>query len=201
MFEKAVALMPFYLNGTLAADERAWLITQLSLDARLRAELELLTQMAAQVKTHAARAPESIGLAAVLARIERENAPRFWQRWSGAVEHWMKPALFACVAIIGVQSWLLNRPAQPLRYRGAEPAQQLGTTAGTVHLAVIFVPSISEAEMRVLLAGIGAQIVAGPGAGGEYTLALSTDQLTAAKTQLEASGMTESVRPQAFSRP
>ena len=199
-FAQAVALLPFYLNQTLGARERAQLEQQLQAHASLRSELALMQHIGQTVQATAARAPQSIGLAGVLARIEAEKKPAA-RSWLTALDAWLKPALLASVAIIGVQATLLLREPSTSRYRGAEPPVSAASQSTKAHLNVVFTPSTSEAELRLLLAGIGAQIVAGPSLGGEYTLAIAPDQLLTAQDQLQASGMTQNVSATAAPKP
>ncbi len=197
-------LLPFYLNGTLSDADKQLVETELKAHPGLRRELVFQRSLAKHVQEHTERAPASIGLAKVLARIEQSEASEkkssngFWQ----AITHWftggawMKPALALSLTAVVAQAWLLSqRPhVEEIQYRGGpDSTERRGTKAGRAYLSVVFQPTTSEAQLRMLLAGLSAQIIAGPGNSGEYVLEVPADRVSAIQTQLQQSGMTSYV--------
>jgi hypothetical protein len=201
MREQALQMLPFYLNGQLNEQDRAFVEQAMLQHPILRQELRFLEAVAGQVCESVTKVPESIGLGQVLARIEAEahakqspsKLSQFFSALIGGA--WMKPALIASVVGLGVQSWRvndLNREA--IQYRG-NPTTAVGTQANVAYVNVSFQPSTSEAELRLLLAGINAQVVAGPSLSGEYRLALPADQFEQAKLSLQQSGLIVQITP------
>jgi anti-sigma factor RsiW len=193
MREKALSLLPFYVNGQISAQDRAFVERALEAHPVLHKELAFLQSVAGHVRESIQQVPESIGLGQVMARIEAETEKRSgWSSFFSAflAGGWMKPALAASVMGLCIQTWRahdLNR--EVVQYRGQETPAVLGTQANVAYVNVSFQPTASEAALRMLLAGSGAQIVAGPNLSGEYRLALPADQLERSKQALQQSGM------------
>jgi hypothetical protein len=235
MREKFLQLLPFYVNQTLSADERAFVEQTLREQPKLQAEVDFAKALQRTVLQDAAQAPADIGLNRVLAQIqvERSNSPqvaqhaigpsnnvgkkptevpsarstadlsapppmRWWQRLLGD-GNWMQPALAMSLLVIATQSFLLlQKPQYAGQYRGEPaPGAPVGTHPQSAYLSVVFQPTISEAQLRLLLASLDAEIVAGPGAAGEYRLRLPSETLLRAQASLQQGGLVVSVAPAA----
>jgi hypothetical protein len=198
MREKALSLLPFYLNGTLNDADRAFVELALQSHPVLRKELAFLQNVATQVRESVDKVPESIGLGRVMARIELEAEKKsaFSEFFSGFLSGgWMKAALTASVVGLCVQTWRAYELSEEMvQYRGA-PATAPGTQANVAYVQVSFLATASEATLRMVLAGAGAQIVAGPDLNGEYRLALPADQLEQSKQTLQRSGLVTLMLP------
>jgi anti-sigma-K factor RskA len=188
MNEQIEQWIPWYVNGTLGAKERAEMDRYLATDPEARAEVALLTNAASAMKSSAARIPADRGLHQVLARIHAEKSSRPTTRkveksagwfeslrtWFGT--SWTQPAFALALVVIGTQSVLLLRETpETMQMRGANSATTPGTTAatGTAFLRVNFKPTATEGEMRILMAGSNVAFAAGPGENGEYTLSVA----------------------------
>jgi hypothetical protein len=214
MRERFFQLLPFYLNNTLAPEDLAFMRQYLREYPNMQKEVELMRAIATQVQESASVASENIGLDKVLTRIasekksaDKQSAGTFWRRLFGDGA-WLKPAFAMSLAIMALQSWLLWQSSahQEIRYRGGamepkteenSPQNQIDTS---VFFSVQFQPSASEAQLRLLLAGMQAQIVAGPGAGGEYIIALPAARMNDAAAQIERSGLVIDVQASAGPR-
>lgn len=199
MSDDVESLLPWYVNGTLAAADRARVERELERDASLRAALAFWRQTAQSQHASAMPAAEDVGLARTLARIRAESAPAaprlaqpapsLWQRLFGGT--WLKPAFAAALAVIVVQSGLLLAPER-MQYRGAAPADTPSTDAmlaARVTLRVVFDPSVTEGQLRITLAAANAWLVGGPGDAGEYWLSVAPEQAEAALETLRTSGV------------
>ncbi|MDC8015399.1 hypothetical protein [Tahibacter soli] len=200
MRDDVECLLPWYVNGTLAAAERERVERELARDASLRGALAFWQQAAQAQRTSAAPVAEDVGLARTLARIRAESAPAaasrpatpapsLWQRWFGGT--WLKPAFAAALAVIVVQSGLLVG-IERTKYRGAAPPVSPATDAALasrVTLRVVFDPSATEGQLRVALAAANAWYVGGPGESGEYWLSVAPEHADAALEALRASGL------------
>ncbi|RMA41849.1 zf-HC2 domain-containing protein [Rhodophyticola porphyridii] len=172
MTRSAEELLPFYVNGTLDAAERAEVDAALADSADLRAELEVLTALRKQMQAEEVESPGEFGLARLMRDVDRDgpasSAPgeepgnvvpirrlRIWQ------------IAAALVLAIGLAQSviLLNAPGDP----GFELAS--GGAAGA-DFVVGFAPDATEAQIRALLLNAGVEISAGPSALGLYELAV-----------------------------
>jgi anti-sigma factor RsiW len=200
MREKALSLLPFYVNGKISDADRAFVEQALQAHPVLQKELAFLQNVAEQVRESVEKVPESIGLGRVMARIEAEaeKPSKFSQIFSAFLSGgWMKTALTASVIGLCVQSWRAHElSSEVVQYRGASAQPGVvGTQANMAYVNVSFQPTASEAALRMLLAGAGAQIVAGPDLNGEYRLALPADQLEQSKHMLQKSGLLLAITP------
>jgi anti-sigma factor RsiW len=197
MREKVLSLLPFYVNGQINAQDRLFVEQALEANPALQKELAFLQSVAGHVRESVQLVPESIGLGRVLARIEAETEKRssFGSFFSTFLAgSWMKPALAASVMGLCIQTWRAHDLSREVvQYRGQETQVTLGTQANVAYVHVSFQPTASEAALRLLLAGSGAQIVAGPNLSGEYKLALPADQLERSQQSLLQSGLVISV--------
>jgi hypothetical protein len=201
--EKVLQLLPFYVNGSLSDADQKLVESELIAQPILQRELAFQRALATHVQEHTERAPASIGLGKVLARIAQtetseKKSSGIWQTVSAWLTGgaWMKPALALSLTAVVAQAWLLSqRPSiDEVQYRGgSDRTERRGTKAGRAYLSVVFQPTTSEAQLRMLLAGLSAQIVSGPGDSGEYVLEVPADAASAIQTKLQQSGMTSNV--------
>ena len=170
--------LPWFVNGTLAPDDAAWMRRQADREPWARA---MLAREAALVRAAAAQlAPPpagDLGLALLMARVGAPAArpPRLRHRlaaWLGR-----PPFALATAALVVLQFGavlVLSLPAERELTRG-------GGAAATVRLR--FAPGATEAEARDALRRAGARIVRGPGAAGDYWVTsevYTPDELAAA---------------------
>jgi anti-sigma factor RsiW len=161
-------LLPWFVNNTLNATERAQVQQHLDTCGHCQQEVALLRAIQSQVKqTAASTAPGDLGLKRLLRDVKQaQRKPRSW----------LPMALAASIAVIMVQAVMLgvlikpdNQAIVPL---GTHYADKLA------HVQVRFVPSASEAEIRGVLNDIGGVIIDGPGALGVYHIRINTIQAT-----------------------
>jgi Putative zinc-finger len=112
-------LLPWYVNGTLAGEERRRVEAHLASCLACRREVAELEGLRRDVKAAAAQAPPGPeGLARLLRQVERERGlPRrgWWRPWS----------LAAAVAVVvgGLALWWTARGPARVEYREGEPAR------------------------------------------------------------------------------
>jgi hypothetical protein len=198
--QQAAELLPWFANGTLAADQLIQVEGWLQRDAGLRAELEFLRQAGAVLRDTADR-PSASSIGRFLDRVAADQADG---RTGGGVVgiKRARPSLsssgkwaFALAAgVILAQAIVIGALVMRDADQGVlEPLS--GTPQGArANLQAIFVETIAEIEIRALLAEVNAQIVTGPGTLGVYGLHVPPAQLDAAERRLrEASGVVASV--------
>jgi len=161
-------LLPWYVNGTLTADEEREVREYLRGNEAAEREVGWLKQIRQAVQTQELRSPGSFGLRRLRASLAREPAAKARPDGRG---RWMPLAAAAAITVIVVQGALLVQS----HYQSAvyEPA---GTSETGPLIQVRFEPGATERQIRTLLADAGLEIVAGPSASGVYRLApLATD--------------------------
>ncbi|WP_421932342.1 anti-sigma factor family protein [Phenylobacterium sp.] len=176
-------LLPFYVNGTLSAEEHARVESALAVDPELRAELEVVREIAALVREggaeltlQAGAAPErlealterlgeqvprasdaQVGLRAPLTR--RSGLGRLLPRPSQAA--W-KPAFAAAAVLVVVQAGLLATLTRPETDYGVLSGPETVAPAEPQRLLVRLTPGARWAEIKALLASEDLTIVGGP---------------------------------------
>jgi hypothetical protein len=215
--EQFTEWLPWYVNGTLNAKDRAAMDAYLAKSSLARDEVQYYERMAATMKHRAENIPADIGLAQTLQRIKvspkaqsaptavprvKPNAPdtsepNWFQRLlSGG---WMRPALGCAAAVIVAQGMLLVQQRDAaIVYRGKASITDVKTTGvktEAAYLRVVFKPNATEGELRLLLASTNAWIAGGPGQAGEYYLRFTPDQVQGAMDLLKASGLVSEAAP------
>jgi len=182
--------LPWYVNGTLAPERRTQVDGHLRGCARCRAELEWLMRLRVDVQGSMPAPQGDLGLSRFLDRIASESNVVPLRR--PARPRWMLPAMALAAGILVAQGIVIgvmvHERSQTLQTLSGPPAAR-----GTL-LQVTFVPTATEAQIRGAVTAAGAEIVAGPGALGIYTLSVAPERLGAATRSLEeARGIVASV--------
>lgn len=174
--------LAFLVNGALGAEAAAELEALLAEDVDLAGERDALAAIRAGMQAEDIRSPGEFGLARLMRDVGRAPA----QTAPGRVWMWQAAAAAALALLLGQA--LLPRGGQGGGY-------ELAGTAAEGALAVSFVPSASEEQIRNLLVGLDLQIVAGPSALGLYRLDVSegADLATATVALRAAVAIVESV--------
>ena len=185
---EAWALLPFFVNGSLAEPQRAQVEQALAADAALARELDWQHRIDAGLRAEAARSSEHAGrerlqalIAADLATrlpvpvaVPRGPAPR-QAGWLRRGARWLAGALTPPVAlaaavmllqgavIVGLLERSGERDGAEMLRSGAVPA-----TAPQAFVRLMFKPDTPEAQLRALLLQHGLRVVAGPSVLGEY---------------------------------
>ena len=213
--EQFTEWLPWYVNGTLNAKDRAAMDAYLAKSPLARDEVQYYQRMATTMQRRAENIPADIGLAQTLQRIKVSpktettpsaarrikldtDEPNWFQRLLGG--SWMKPALGCAMAVIVAQGVLLvQQRDEAIVYRGKGLAVDGNTSTGTkaeaAYLRVVFKPNATEGELRLLLASTNAWIAGGPGQAGEYYLRFTPDQIQGAMDALKSSGLVSEAVP------
>lgn len=163
-------LLPWYVNGTLTADERAAVERSLETgSADLRTELALWRAVAADIANEE-MPPNAGGIDLGWLRLQRQlnAAPA-----RAPVRRWQWAAAAALVALLGGESaWMVQRQRAhdaEIRQLSAAPA---GLRVDEWRVQVRFRADATVAQVDALLLGIDARIIGGPSALGVYELAV-----------------------------
>ncbi|WP_374446166.1 hypothetical protein [Stella sp.] len=202
-------LLPWYVNGTLDADDRRRVEAALANSAELREELELLRSVSAAVvaSTDAQPEPDPAGFERLMARIDAEPqraAAGVTARGGFALRlgQWLqaswKPAMAAAAVVIAVQAAAIvalvgDRAGGDYR-TASGPAT---AAAGEARFLVGFADGAALADIRALLERADAVIVKGPTADGYFVVAAQGDAAQAqAALQSASSLVTQAERMQ-----
>ncbi|MGH6947297.1 MAG: anti-sigma factor family protein [Kiloniellales bacterium] len=156
-------MLPWYVNGTLTADERETVEAYLAQVPEARDEVAFLRRLRDEVKAkQPVTTPGEFGLKRLQRQVEQERAAR----WRGA-GLWRAAAIAAALVIL-VQGAVLFQT-----WRNGGDFIVAGTDdASAVVLQMTFDPQATEAEIRQVLQTVDAHLVSGPGALGVYRVVL-----------------------------
>jgi hypothetical protein len=173
--ERAFDLLPWLVNGTLAARERDaveqharnCIVCHRELKEQRQLNAAVAEQPTIHVSAHA-------GLAELDRRLDAKPGTtvgaREWGGWGAAVQPFAL-ATGAGIALLAFLLWLT-----PLPEIGADRYETLATEpAGSAKLIdVVFAQQTTAAEMAALLDEIDGEIVAGPSAVGRYSVRIAS---------------------------
>jgi hypothetical protein len=203
MDERFEELLPWYVNGTLGADDRGWVERYAAEHPEAQAQIDWCRGLQAHIQASAPQIAPALGLDRVLQRIRRER-PMMVQRvrsWLGAlaaapVAGVARPiGAVAALAIIVVQGGIIYQMRQDNSAQD-EPLLR-GTKAMRVDegplLRVNFSPDAREAEIRMLLVAAQATLAGGPGQVGDYYLRVPAGRESAAVDRLRREPIVQAV--------
>jgi hypothetical protein len=178
----ASELLPWLVNGRLAAAERDAVEAHARDCLVCRRELKEQRQLAALLRSAPATdVPLESGFGALERRLDE---PRRQPRWS-ATEWFPRPldalrigaAAAFLIVLIGSAMWLSPSRDTPAPYSTLAAAPG----AGTAQLDVVFANDTTAQDMRELLDAVGGEIVAGPSDVGRYGIRIGGGTADAAE--------------------
>jgi predicted anti-sigma-YlaC factor YlaD len=184
--EQTQELLPWYVNGTLEADESALVDAHLAECGECRADLELERALGRQVASLPVDAER--GWAALADKLDTALPPglhsapvALFRRkvtlgWAAAGQ------LASAALIIGL---FVSQPSPP----SEEIYHALGSSPGSAsgNVVVLFNPETTEKEIRASLLKLEARMIDGPTAGGAYVLHVTEAKRGNALAALRAS--------------
>jgi hypothetical protein len=203
-------LLPFYVNGTLAATERDWVDAYLREHPHASAEVDRCRTLHERIRADVPAVTSEVGLERALGRIRREGPapqltrraaqPSLWERvgrWLSALvpQPVLKPAFAAALAVVAVQGVVI---VQMVAERDDESSLIRSLPPGQVadqgpYLKVNFKSEAREADIRLLLVEVHGSLAAGPGQLGDYYVRVPAAQLQTLAAQLRASTIVDAV--------
>jgi len=172
-------LLPWYVNGTLGAEERRQVEAYLERSSHARDEVDLLRQLRRQVKEEKIEhSPGELGLQRLKRAIKQDA-----RQQPATVAGWWRPlAVAACLAVV-VQAGVMVGMNSGVIPTGNEVGVA-GKSAAV--LQVTFAPDATEQQIRDVLQAAGASIADGPTALGIYNLRLVDAEITSVDEALAA---------------
>jgi hypothetical protein len=195
--DKFEELLPWYVNGTLSAEDRAWVERHLDENPEARAELEWFQSLQSKMMENAPAVPVTIGLSKVMHLIQGDR-PTWKERinaFLGLDNFALRPALVvAGFAIIAVQAGFIFN----LVNSAEDDADQIRALRATKveegpMLRVNFAPDAKEADIRHLLISVEGRIAGGPGQLGDYFIAVPAGKENAAADALKGHPIVQAV--------
>lgn len=197
MNQRFTDLLPWYVNGRIGAEDRAWVEAQLTAHPDWRAELQWHESLRAKVQADAAGLRDDVGLERALARIRAERpGPSPWQRLAS----WLLPVVqrpafaMAAFALVLVQGGVISHL---LGQRQDEAAAIRSSRAVAVDqrpmLKLNFTPEARESDIRMLLVRMQGRLVGGPGQLGDYYVAVPAGREAELAAQAKAETIVQAV--------
>lgn len=190
--QRFLELLPWYVNGTLGTYDRHEMIRWLAKSAECRTELYDLMSLARRIRNQPLQRDPRAGLDRLMAMVHDTDKPLTLTRKPRAARlvgqfpaRWYRPALAVApaVAILQTATVFMNMyevvDGGVLRPLGAT---QLPVRRSTIQ--TIFHSTVSDLQIRALLALVGAEIFSGPDARGVYTLKIPSERSDAALKEL-----------------
>ncbi|BBK30919.1 hypothetical protein EDC65_1643 [Stella humosa] len=195
-------LLPWYVNGTLDAEDRGRVEAALAQSAELREELELLRAVERSVvaSTDAMPDPDPDGFARLMARIDAEpqrtaqpaasQGRGLLARVAGWFEVSWRPAMAAAALVIAVQAAAIVALVGDRGEAGGQFQTASGASGtGDARFLVGFADGALLGDIRALLERADAVIVKGPTADGYFVVAAQGDAAQAQSTLQSAANL------------
>jgi hypothetical protein len=188
-------LVPFYVNGTLGADDRVWFERYLKEHPEAASEVDWYRSLQRRIHDNAPAVPATIGLARAMTLI-RGDQPTFAERIAAFFGFLgMRPAVaLAGLAIIAVQGGVILQ----MRDATENDATELRTLKATVAkegpmLKINFAPDAKEADIRHLLMSVQGRLAGGPGQLGDYFVIVPPGKEAAIADKLKSDPIVQAV--------
>ena len=188
MNERFEELLPWYANGSLDAEDRAWVDAYLAQHPEAQSELEWFRSLQQRVQETAPAVPETIGLSKAM-RLIQGDRPSLAERIGAFFGNFgLRPGValagFALVALQGgvILNMLddVHDKADEIRALNAERVDD-----GPL-LKISFAPDAKEADIRLLLVQVEGDLTGGPGQLGDYYLRVPAGSESTALARVQA---------------
>lgn len=188
MNERFEELLPWYVNGSLGAEDRAYVEAYLEQHPEVRGELDWYRSLQRRVQENAPAVPATIGLAKAM-RLIQGDRPTFSERVGAFFGNLgMRPAYaLAGLAIMAVQGGVIlqllgetHDNADEIRALNAKRVEE-----GPM-LKISFTPDARESDIRLLMVQVRGELAGGPGQLGDYYLRVPAGSEAQALKQVQA---------------
>lgn len=187
MKQRFEELLPWYANGSLGEEDRAWVERYLDEHPESRAQLEWYRSFGQSLRESAPAVPETIGLARTLTMI-RGDRPTWNERVSAFLAGFgLRPATaFAGLAVFAIQGGVILNLLHDAREDASEiRALRASTVTDGPMLKVNFAADAKEAQIRHLLVSVQGRLAGGPGQLGDYYIVVPRGQEEAIAARLK----------------
>ena len=188
MKERFEELLPWYANGTLGAEDRAFVETYLEQHPEARGELEWYRSLQQRVQENAPAVPATIGLARAM-RLIQGDRPTFAERVSAFFGNFgLRPSYaMAALAVVAVQGGVILNLLGDVQDNADEirSLRAVRVEEGPM-LKISFAPDARESDIRMLMVQVGGELAGGPGQLGDYYLRVPAGSEAAALAKVKA---------------
>jgi hypothetical protein len=188
-------LLPWYVNGTLGDEDRAFVETYLTEHPEAKSELDWYRSLSVRLHDGAPAVPATIGLGKVMTLI-RGDQPTLAERIGAFFGSFgLRPALvLAGVAVMAVQgAFIFNLLGQAKEDAAEMRAARATAVAEGPMLKINFAPDAKEADIRFLLMSVQGSLAGGPGQLGDYFVRVPAGKEAAIAAQLKSAPIVQAV--------
>ena len=181
-------LLPWYANGSLGAEDRAWVDAYLAQNPEARSELDWYRSLQMRVRESAPAVPATIGLARAM-RLIQGDRPTLAERIGAFFGNFgMRPSFaMAGLALVAVQGGvILNLLGNVRESENEIRALNAVRVTEAPMLKISFAPDAKEADIRLLMVQIQGELAGGPGQLGDYYLRVPAGSEAAALARAQA---------------
>ena len=188
MNERFEELLPWYANGTLEGEDRAFVEAYLEQNPAARSELEWYRSLQQRVRENVPAVPATIGLARTM-RLIQGDRPTFSERVSAFFGNLgLRPSYaLAALAVVAVQGGVITSLLGDVRDNADQirALRAVRVEEGPM-LKVSFAPEAKETDIRMLLVQVHGELAGGPGQLGDYYLRVPAGSEAAALARVQA---------------
>jgi hypothetical protein len=194
--ERFAELLPWYVNGSLDASDRAWVDDYLAKHPEARSELTWFRSLQSRIQETVPAVPATIGLARAMHLIQGDR-PTLVERFSSVLSLFsLRPALaLGMLAVIVVQGGVIASMMLQAHDQAAEEMRALN--AKTVEegplVKINFAPDARESDIRMLLVSIQGTLAGGPGQLGDYYVRVPPGKEAEAAAKLKERSIVQAV--------
>lgn len=195
MDERFTELLPWYVNGTLNAEDRAWVENHLRQHPDARAELDWYRSLKTKIHDSVPQVPATIGLAKAMLLI-RGDRPTLAERISAFFGDFaLRPAMaLGMFAVLAVQSGVIFNMMQradddEMQIRALKAVQ---VEEGPL-LRVNFAPEAKETDIRFALVAVQGTLAGGPGQLGDYYIRVPAGKEQEFAERMKSNSIVQSV--------
>jgi hypothetical protein len=188
-------LLPWYVNGSLGAEDREWVDRYLSEHPEARPELDWARSLSTRLRDSMPAVAPTIGLERTMERI-RGKRPTLAERMGAFLDSLgMRPAAaLAGLAIVAVQGGFILH----LLDSAGEDATEMRSLRAVASderpmLKLNFAPDAKEAAIRHLLVSVQGRLAGGPGQLGDYYVIVPAGQEAAIAERLKTEPIVQAV--------
>jgi hypothetical protein len=201
-------LLPFYANGSLAADDRAWVDDYLRAHPAARAELQWYESLQTRLREDVPAVSSEIGMERALRRIRADRSASQGAREAAAsssldrLRTWLagllpqpmlRPAFAGAMAVVALQTVVIATLVVERDDSSEIRALRASVVEKGPYLKVNFKADARETDIRLLLVAVHGSLAAGPGQLGDYYVRVPEQQLPASSEKLAASAIVDAV--------
>jgi hypothetical protein len=188
MNERFEELLPWYANGSLGAEDRAWVESYMAQNPEARSELDWYRSLQERVQENAPAVPATIGLGRAM-RLIQGDRPSLAERIGAFFGNFgMRPAYaMAALALVAVQGGVIMNLLGDVRENADEirALHAVRVEEGPM-LKVSFAPDAKETDIRMLLVQVRGELAGGPGQLGDYYLRVPAGTEAAALARVQS---------------